>query len=945
MGYVGKIKDSSGTTHLVASTLFGTCSTAIGTAAKVVTCSNFSQLENGVTIHVYFVNGNTAASPTLNVNSTGAIAVKRYGTTAPQCSTQNWAAGQIVSFTYYEVSSTDKRWVMNDIDQRFDLLTGTGEEAQDKGAGVSPRYFPAKWKFNLGKQPQDGDIITIRIPCAGHTNGVYISLDNGTNYKPVSVNNTDRLTTNYANGKTITLVYESSGQTNDMFNINGGDIRENITGGCWTVLNYFNTNSSVTQTNTTGNASYRVLFSSTADNTTRTEGARKSTKLQFNPSTCTLQLYNESTTAANAPATILFSMKDTTTGKTYSGGYIKVYQDHGATPNGDNMVINSGGGMFLGSGESPSSHYSAKGSTYTGEDCFITADGSLHLQANGNTIANRKGLQITNGFALVPEQADVATDNVGSIGTSSYRWANGYFTKINGVTPVLTDTTYTFATGDSNGQIKVTPSSGNAYNVDVKGLGDRAFDSTSYLPLTGGTLTGHLYNKSSNIARAGTAPSDDTVGNSSLYFKDTNDANMGMLAPIRLKTGEMALRLGPITTGANDAVGNLLELAVDTSGNRKTTFTDNTICFKSTNLDRNGAAPSSTTYGTCGLYLRDKDNENIGAIMSRHLASGEMVLRLGPIISNSAANYLDLAVDSDGNRTATLTNSTFYLNSTNITRGTAPSATVTGNGVMYFSDSGGNSIGMIKVFQDTSKNITLQFGAFATYNNSALANYLSITAKADGTRAYSVTDATAFRTAIGAGIGTVTQVKVGTTAYNPSSGVVSLPAYPGNNYVTQTVGWGGAASTAHRPVLFGYSYHTGSSFSTVTNQSYCVSTIYGDNNGTLTCKTLAQTSDRRNKKNIEVLDNRYLELIKEIEPKRFKFKDSDENKYHIGFITQEIEEKLSKVNLTKEDFGCLIENGAEDFQTLAYTDFIPILLMYTKELEKRIEILENKEEQ
>lgn len=51
-----------------------------------------------------------------------------------------------------------------------------------------------------------------------------------------------------------------------------------------------------------------------------------------------------------------------------------------------------------------------------------------------------------------------------------------------------TDTTYTLATGDANGQIKVTPSSGSAYNVSVKGLGDRAFDSTSYLPLTGGVL-------------------------------------------------------------------------------------------------------------------------------------------------------------------------------------------------------------------------------------------------------------------------------------------------------------------------------------------------------------------------------------------------------------------------------------------------------------------------
>lgn len=45
-----------------------------------------------------------------------------------------------------------------------------------------------------------------------------------------------------------------------------------------------------------------------------------------------------------------------------------------------------------------------------------------------------------------------------------------------------TNTTYTVATGDSNGQIKVTPSSGSAYNVSVKGLGSRAYDSTEYIP-------------------------------------------------------------------------------------------------------------------------------------------------------------------------------------------------------------------------------------------------------------------------------------------------------------------------------------------------------------------------------------------------------------------------------------------------------------------------------
>lgn len=50
-----------------------------------------------------------------------------------------------------------------------------------------------------------------------------------------------------------------------------------------------NTNNAVTQTITKDtNAEYRLLFSSTADDTTRTEGARKDTDLTYNPSTNTI---------------------------------------------------------------------------------------------------------------------------------------------------------------------------------------------------------------------------------------------------------------------------------------------------------------------------------------------------------------------------------------------------------------------------------------------------------------------------------------------------------------------------------------------------------------------------------------------------------------------------------------------------------------------------------
>ena len=70
---------------------------------------------------------------------------------------------------------------------------------------------------------------------------------------------------------------------------------------------------------------------------------------------------------------------------------------------------------------------------------------------------------------------------------------NTTYTGANGIT--LSGTTFSnsgvraIATGTTNGTINVN-TNGSTANVVVKGLGDRAFDSTSYLPLAGGTLTG-----------------------------------------------------------------------------------------------------------------------------------------------------------------------------------------------------------------------------------------------------------------------------------------------------------------------------------------------------------------------------------------------------------------------------------------------------------------------
>lgn len=154
-------------------------------------------------------------------------------------------------------------------------------------------------------------------------------------------------------------------------------------------------------------------------------------------------LYREGTTANNYPAGLKFKVKDTTTGQTYDSGYLYAYQDHGSTTYGVNFVLNGGGGLFIGSGESPGAHYSAKGSTYSGEDTFITADGTVFIQGNGNTIANRLGFYVNTSHQIIPCKADAATNNVGSLGTSDYKWANLYVTNINGVavgsSPKFTD--------------------------------------------------------------------------------------------------------------------------------------------------------------------------------------------------------------------------------------------------------------------------------------------------------------------------------------------------------------------------------------------------------------------------------------------------------------------------------------------------------------------------
>lgn len=113
-----------GESSYVLSIPYAVCTTGASTAAKTVTASNWvetANLEAGARIVVKFNNSNTASSPTLNVNSTGAKSIVVSSGTIT--STQYWSTGAVVEFvydgTYWCVVGT-----VNDNDTKYTLRVG-----------------------------------------------------------------------------------------------------------------------------------------------------------------------------------------------------------------------------------------------------------------------------------------------------------------------------------------------------------------------------------------------------------------------------------------------------------------------------------------------------------------------------------------------------------------------------------------------------------------------------------------------------------------------------------------------------------------------------------------------------------------------------------------------------------------------------------------------------
>ena len=171
-------------------------------------------------------------------------------------------------------------------------------------------------------------------------------------------------------------------------------------------------------------------------------------------------------------------------------------------------------------------------------------NGTLTIQKNGTNVATFSANQSGNATAniTVPTKVSELTND------------SGFKTTDN-------NTTYTFATGSSNGTFSVTPSGGSAQSVSIKGLGSAAYTaSTAYatsaqgtkadnaLPKSGGNVSGHIY-----LTGAKEASSTDST--SQIVFGTSANNH------VVLSSNNNALVINPTTTTTTNQIVLYLDQA------------------------------------------------------------------------------------------------------------------------------------------------------------------------------------------------------------------------------------------------------------------------------------------------------------------------------------------------------------------------------------------------
>lgn len=206
----------------------------------------------------------------------------------------------------------------------------------------------------------------------------------------------------------------------------------------------------------------------------------------------------------------------------------------------------------------------------------------------------------------------------------------------NTISATDTNTTYTFASGDNNGTIKVTPSGGTAQNVAVKGLGSAAYTaSTAYATSAQGTKADNAVPNTRKVN--GKALSADitlsasdvgALASGTTYVSSVNGAS-GAVTDVA-KTNASNTFMGNQSVTGNLTVGG--NLVVNGSN---TTVNSNTLAVKDKLIEvASGNTVALTT--PAGLVAPKYDGTNSGAMVFD--ASGTAYV--GDVVLDSSGNIV-----------------------------------------------------------------------------------------------------------------------------------------------------------------------------------------------------------------------------------------------------------------------------------------------------------------
>lgn len=207
-GGTGATSAANARTNLgISGTWYGTSSTTASTAAKVVTCTNFT-LAKGAIIAILFTTANTAATPTLNVNSTGTKSIYIGSDTINSTTnTLNWSANTLLYFMY---DGTYFRYLGARASAAVVPPDGAGVwyGTSSTAAGTAAKASTID-NFRLMK----GAVVSITFSTANTIYGALTLNINSTGAKTIYVNNAATSASNYLlwnAGETLTFVYSGS---------------------------------------------------------------------------------------------------------------------------------------------------------------------------------------------------------------------------------------------------------------------------------------------------------------------------------------------------------------------------------------------------------------------------------------------------------------------------------------------------------------------------------------------------------------------------------------------------------------------------------------------------------------------------------------------------------------------------------------------------------------